>query len=352
MNHSAKAYGAMICLICAMATPALAQQPPDVVVSDSMANTAMGTDALLNVNLDESGCHNTATGENALYSDVSGSYNTATGFSSIFSNTTGNNNTAAGYESLYLNSTGSNNTASGYQALYSNNAGNDNTAVGAQALQNLVSGSNNVAIGNGAGDKVLNGSNNINIANAGASDDNGAIRIGTRGTQVRAFIAGIETMKITGSAVYINAAGQLGVLASSERYKTDVQSMGAASERLNELRPVTFKLKSDPEGPVQYGLIAEEVAKVYPELATRDADGRISGVRYEELAPMLLNELKEQQQRMVAQQAVNSAQAAEIRELKERQKHFATRSDLKGLQQQLQTVLAALQSEKQLVARR
>jgi hypothetical protein len=113
-----------------MATPALAQQPPDVVTSDSMANTAMGTDALLNVNLDESGCHNTASGADALYSDTSGSYNTATGYSSLYSNTTGANNTAAGFESLYFNSTGIDNAASGYQALYKNTTGSFNEWVG------------------------------------------------------------------------------------------------------------------------------------------------------------------------------------------------------------------------------
>src|SRR5580658_10545118 len=130
MNYSAKAYSVLVCLISAMATPALAQQPPDTVTSDSMANTAMGTGALLHVNLDENGCHNTASGEDALYSDTSGSYNTGTGFSSLFSNTSGNNNTAAGYESLYYNSTGSNNTANGYQALYTSTTGNNNTASG------------------------------------------------------------------------------------------------------------------------------------------------------------------------------------------------------------------------------
>ena len=128
MNHSAKAYSGLICLISAMATTALAQQPPDTVKSDSMANTAMGSNALLHVNLSESACHNTASGEEALYSDTSGSYNTATGYSSLFSNKTGDNNTAIGYESLYHNSTGSNNTASGYEALFQSTTGFENTA--------------------------------------------------------------------------------------------------------------------------------------------------------------------------------------------------------------------------------
>jgi len=403
MIHSAKAYSALICLISAMATPALAQQPPDVVTSDSLANTAMGTNALLHVNLDESGCHNTASGDDALYSDTSGSYNTATGFSSLFSNTTGNDNVAAGYESLYFNTTGDNNTASGYASLYSNTTGGNNTAVaykslysnttgtnnaavgfgtlyfnttgadndalgsyalyenqtgirnigiGSEALYYNKTGSDNVAVGYHAGNSLTSGSNDIYISNVGVATESGIIRIGTSGTQTAAYIAGIESSKVTGSAVYITSSGQLGVLASSERYKTDVQTMGSASDRLHELRPVTFKLKTDPEGAVQYGLIAEEVAKVYPELVTRAADGRVSGVRYEELAPMLLNEMQEQQQRIAAQEAINSAQAAEIRDLKQRQKQFATQEDLKDLQQQLQVALAALRSENKLVARR
>ena len=403
MIHSAKAYSALICLISAMATPALAQQPPDVVTSDSLANTAMGTNALLHVNLDESGCHNTASGDDALYSDTSGSYNTATGFSSLFSNTTGNDNVAAGYESLYFNTTGDNNTASGYASLYSNTTGGNNTAVaykslysnttgtnnaavgfgtlyfnttgadndalgsyalyenqtgirnigiGSEALYYNKTGSDNVAVGYHAGNSLTSGSNDIYISNVGVATESGIIRVGTSGTQTAAYIAGIESSKVTGSAVYITSSGQLGVLASSERYKTDVQTMGSASDRLHELRPVTFKLKTDPEGAVQYGLIAEEVAKVYPELVTRAADGRVSGVRYEELAPMLLNEMQEQQQRIAAQEAINSAQAAEIRDLKQRQKQFATQEDLKDLQQQLQVALAALRSENKLVARR
>src|SRR5450755_1040298 len=119
MNHS-KAFAAMVCLFFAMATAAPAQQPPDPVASDSLANTAMGTDALLNIDLSESGCHNTASGEDALYSDTSGSYNTATGFTSLFSNISGEYNTAAGSESLFSNTTGVNNNADGYQSMYHN----------------------------------------------------------------------------------------------------------------------------------------------------------------------------------------------------------------------------------------
>ena len=102
------------------------------------------------------------------------------------------------------------------------------------------------------------------------------------------------SLHVTGAAVYVTSTGQLGVLASSERYKTAVTSMGSRTEKLRQLRPVTFHLKTDPKGDVQYGLIAEEVAKVYPELVIRDSAGRVEGVRYEELAPMLLNEVQRQ----------------------------------------------------------
>ena len=382
MNYSAKAFSVLICLISAMATPALAQQPPDVVTSDSMANTAMGTDALLNVNLDESGCHNTASGADALYSDTSGSYNTATGYSSLYSNTTGANNTAAGFESLYFNSTGIDNAASGYQALYKNTTGSfnvasgagalytntsadystasgyealynstggsntasgyqalyattsgaNNTASGVHALANDTTGSNNVAVGWHAGYNLTTGSYNVDIANVGGIAESGVIRIGATVTQTRTFIAGIYGTSVSGSAVVVNSAGQLGVVVSSERFKTDIAPMGSDTANLQSLRPVKFHLKTDPHGAVQYGLIAEEVAKVYPELVIRDETGRIDGVRYDELAPMLLNEMHEQQN-------VLAAQSAKIAQLQEQ---------LSGIQ----AALVKLQSPDQLVARR
>jgi hypothetical protein len=396
MNHSAKAYSVLICLISAMAAPALAQQPPDPVTSDSLANTAMGTNALLHVNLDESGCHNTASGEDALYSDTSGSYNTATGFSSLYSNTTGSNNVATGFESLYFNSTGSGNTASGYQALYTNStgtfntasgtgalyanstadyntasgygalyynnggsntasgyqalyanvSGNDNTANGMHALASNTTGSSNVAVGWHAGYNLTTGSNNVDMSNVGVAAESGVIRIGTTGTQTKAFIAGIYGTSVSGSAVVVNSSGQLGVVVSSERFKTDIAPMGSDSAKLQTLRPVKFHLKSDPTGEVQYGLIAEEVAKVYPELVIRDETGRIDGVRYDELAPMLLNQMQEQQNVVAAYSAKIAAQD---------QRAAAQDAKIAQLQEQLsgiQAALVKLQSTDQLVAQR
>ena len=149
--------------------------------------------------------------------------------------------------------------------------------------------------------------------------ENGAIRIGTSGSQTETFIAGIWGSPVTGSAVYISSSGQLGVLASSERYKTDIQSMGSGSARLDQLRPVTFRLKNEPHGAIRYGLIAEEVAQVYPELVIRARDGRIEGVRYEELAPMLLNEVQQQRQALVAQEEHLAAQELRLADQATRQ---------------------------------
>ncbi len=345
MNHSAMVYPVVIWMS-AMATSALAQQPPDAVKSDSMANTAMGSNALLHVNLSESACHNTASGEEALYSDTSGSYNTANGYSSLFSNKTGDNNTAAGYESLYFNSTGSHNTAGGYQALYRNTTGSYNTALGEGAFHSGSSGNNNVAVGYEAGYNSTTGSNNIEIGNKGLSSDNNMIKIGVEGLQAKTFIAGIYKTSVSGSAVMVNSSGQLGVVVSSERFKTDIAPMGSLTANLQALRPVKFHLKTDPHGAVQYGLIAEEVAKVYPDLVIRDATGRIDGVRYDELAPMLLNEMQAQQKAVAAQSAKIAAQD---------QRAAAQDSKIARLQEQLagiQAALVKLQSPDQMVARR
>ena len=301
-------------------------------------NTAVGDYALTDNN---TGGANAAFGSGALYSNTSGNSNTATGAQTLTLNTTGNNNTALGSVALAQNTTGSNNYASGTNSLYSNTIGNLNTASGENSLYSNVYGSSNSAFGHSAlkdstgtnnlglgangGYNVTSGSNNVEIANQGLAGDNGVIRIGAPSTQVATFIAGIENSKVTGAAVYVTSSGQLGVLASSERYKTAVSPMGRTTENLQQLRPVSFHLKSDPNGEVQYGLIAEEVAKVYPELVIRDAAGAVQGVRYDELAPMLLNEVQKQ--------------AAEMR-------------DLKSQLANMEAALAEMHSKDQRVAQR
>ena len=270
------------------------------------ANTASGSSALYT---NTTGNNNTAIGEVALNSNTTGNNNTASGSNAMYFNSTGSENTATGVEALQLNDTGSYNTVSGYQALQFNKTGSNNTASGYQALFSNE-GSNNTAVGYLAGFSVGGGSNNIDIGNQGATLDSGAIRIGTAGTQTSAFIAGIygaATSVNNAVPVLIDSNGNLGTVSSSRRYKEDIQDMGEASAGLMRLRPVTFRYKkpfADGSQPMQYGLIAEEVAEVYPDMVARSADGQIETVKYQLLDPMLLNEVQRQQ--------------AEIRELQER----------------------------------
>jgi hypothetical protein len=305
-------FGGICVLGCVLGGMAQATQPPDVVKSDGSANTAMGTDVLLNLT---SGYYNTGGGYLALYANQTGTYNTAYGAAALLQNT-GSNNTALGAFALELNESGIGNTAIGYEASGSNSSGGTNVAVGTSALQTNVSGSGNTAIGynallnatgsgnigigQNAGALLGAGVGNVYISNEGALSDGSVIRIGDK--QTATYIAGIHATQLTGSAVYVTSSGQLGVLASSERFKTDVAPMGSATAQLARLRPVTFQLKTDASGTRQYGLIAEEVDKIYPELVIRDGSGRIQGVRYEELAPMLLNEVQQQERQLLDQQ--------------------------------------------------
>ena len=212
--------------------------------------------------------------------------------------------------SLYFNTTGSNNNAVGYGALYHNTTGSNNSVQGFCALKSNTTGSNNIAIGEYAGQNLTTGGSNIDIGNNGVAGESAIIRLGSPAAHVAAYIAGVSNAKVTGSTVYITSTGQLGVLASSERYKTGIESMGSNSKKLQQLRSVSFHLKTNPAGAVQYGLIAEEVAKVYPELVIRDDAGKIEGVRYEELAPLLLNEVQQQQHKLARQTAARRARAA------------------------------------------
>jgi hypothetical protein len=307
-----------------------ATQPPDVVTSDSNLNTAMGTDALLYLT---TGTENTAAGDGASETNLAGSWNTALGVEALFGNTSGDGNTATGaFASSQDN--GSYNAAYGYRASGAGSKSGTssyNTSIGAYALQSN-NGNYNTALGYEAGINLTTGSNNIDIGHNGVAGDSAVIRIGTAGTQTTAYIAGIENSTVTGSAVYVTSSGQLGVKASSERYKMAIAPMGAQTEKLLQLRPVSFHLKTEPNGELQYGLIAEEVVKVFPELVIRNEQGRIDGVRYDELAPMLLNELQKQQH-------AAAHQAAEIRALK---RQLA----------EIQAALSRRQPGDQLVARR
>src|SRR5204863_2836755 len=157
-------------------------------------------------------------------------------------------------------------------------------------------GSSNIALGRSAGFNLSTGDNNIDIGNEGVAAEANTIRIGTQGTQTATFIAGVSGAGVMGVAVKVNAAGQLGTAPSSARFKENIKPMDKASEAIHALKPVTFRYKHevDPEGIPQFGLVAEEVEKVNPDLVARDDQGEVYTVRYEAVNAMLLNEfLKE-----------------------------------------------------------
>jgi hypothetical protein len=270
--------------------------------SSGSDNTATGNFALYT---NTTGPDNTATGNSALYSNISGNGNTATGSGALLYNRTGNGNTGTGDDTLSANTLGSDNTATGITALASNFTGDGNTADGDQALYNDLSGNYNIALGHRAGFNIA-GSSNITIGNEGTASDKGVIRIGTEKTQTTFYAAGISGVQIGGGiAVYVNGNGQLGTVNSSIRFKEDVHDMAEASSRLFQLRPVTYRYKqADADGsrPIDYGLIAEEVVEVYPDMVARDSTGEILTVQYQKLTPMLLNEVQKQQRQLAAQQ--------------------------------------------------
>jgi hypothetical protein len=273
-------------------------------------NTANGDAALTNNTI---GYGNTANGEAALFSNQIGSYNTAIGLDALFSNTgdnntatgvgalgmntTGINNTASGFQALELNTAGDNNTAIGFNALFSNTTGDKNTAVGNNALLGNTTGSFNIAVGNAAGGNLTTGINNIDIGNSGVAGETKTIRIGKQGTQTATFIAGISGVSVpAGVGVIVGTDGKLGTVVSSARFKEAIKPMDKASEVILALKPVTFHYKHelDPDSIPQFGLVAEEVEKVNPDLVARDEQGKPYTVRYEAVNAMLLNEfLKE-----------------------------------------------------------
>ena len=257
------------------------------------SNTANGDQALLN---NTTGNSNTANGFGALASNTTGNSNTANGANALESNTTGILNTANGNGALLSNTIGFSNTADGFRALFSNTTGGGNTANGRQALFHNTAGGGNIALGFSAGANLTTGNNNIDIGNAGVAGESNHIRIGKQGTQNATFIAGINGVAVTGAAVVVSSSGQLGVAASSARFKEAIKPMDKASKAILALQPVTFRYKHelDPEGIRQFGLIAEQVEKVNPDLVARDEQGKPYTVRYEAVNAMLLNEfLKE-----------------------------------------------------------
>jgi trimeric autotransporter adhesin len=289
------------------------------------SNTAIGG---LTLQSNTTGWANTAVGEQALLLNTTGVGNTATGVYALFFNTTGNDNTASGEAALDSNTTGNENTALGHGALLYNTTGFNNTAVGSQALHSSTLGSSNIALGYQAGENLTTGSNNIDIGNAGANESS-KIRIGTNGIHTNTYIAGISGVTVpSGVGVIIDGRGHLGTVVSSERFKDEIKPMDKASEAVLALKPVTFRYKHDldPDGIPQFGLVAEDVEKVNPDLVARDEQGKPYSVRYEAVNAMLLNEFLKEHKKVQELEA----------KLVQQEKDFAAR--LKQLDSKIQTV--------------
>src|SRR6266496_620874 len=295
-------------------------------------NTATGAGTLLANTADQ----NTATGAGALLSNTTGDRNTATGTFALFNNTTGNSNTGEGWRALFQNTTGNDNTATGFAALDSNSTGALNTANGTGALVNST-GDLNIALGFGAGVNLATGNNNIDIGNVGAAMEANIIRIGAEvavrdpfgvihPAHTATYIAGISGVSLPGGTpVVIDvASGQLGIGAtSSQRFKDEIKPMNEASEALFALKPVTFRYKKevDSAGIRQFGLVAEQVEKVNPDLVVRDKEGKPYSLRYDQVNAMLLNEflkehrkVEEQEKTIVELKSGMAALAASLKE--------------------------------------
>jgi hypothetical protein len=393
----------LVALACFGLSPAVQAVVPPPDGGYANQNTAEGKDALFSLT---TGTDNTAIGFNALLSNTTSSLNTAVGSQALFSLTTGAGlgNTAIGFQALYSDTSGGGNNAFGSQALLSNISGIRNLAVGSAALGSLTSGDLNVAVGNVAlfqgvtvnfntalgrgalfrsqGDQNVGlgffaganlsdgGTNNIYIGNAGPvpiGTESNTIRLGTQtATTVTAggeshpmpahtatFIAGISGAAVTGSAVLVSSSGQLGVRVSSARFKDEIKPMDEASEAILALKPVAFRYKKevDAERTPQFGLVAEQVETVNPDLVTRDPDGKAFTVRYEAVNAMLLNEFLKEHKTVQEQ----GATIAELKSIAAKQETINTQQqrEIKALAatlreqaSQIQKVSAQLELEK------
>jgi hypothetical protein len=278
-------------------------------LTDGQLCTGVGAGTLLA----NTGDGNTAIGAGALLSNTTGPNNTANGAFALFSNTEGNANTATGSFALLSNTTGFENTATGKDALTANTTGNANTAIGDGALGANTTGGGNVALGFLAGVNVTTADNVICIDHLGQNVSNSCF-IG--------HIRGVTTGATNAIPVLIDSAGQLGTMSSSRRFKKEIRPMDQISEAILALKPVTFHYKSDKTNRPEFGLIAEEVAEINPDLVVRNENGEIYTVRYDAVNAMLLNEfLKEhkaflEQKRKVQELEANDAeQQREIKSL-------------------------------------
>ncbi len=270
------------------------------------------------------GTGNLAIGESALKADTTGSSNLAAGYGALNANTTGDWNTAVGVDALDASSSANRNTAVGAFALAGDTTGATNTATGFGALESNSTGYGNAAFGYNAGSNLASGSNNIMIGNRGVAADGATIRIGDPLLQTKTFIAGIRgatTGQNNAVTVVIDSNGQLGTASSSIRYKEDIHDLGSLSDRVLELRPVSFRYRkpfANGEKPLQYGLIAEEVEKVLPELVAYGRDGKPETVKYQDLPTLLLNELEKEHRKVEGEEREITALRSEVAELVDR----------------------------------
>ena len=302
-------------------------------------NTAVGVNSLL---FNTTGSQNVAIGYQALDFNGTDSANTAVGFQASFANNNNGDTTAVGWKALWHN-TGSRNcafgsqalfsnttpgnasNAFGYRALFSNTTGVFNNAFGWQALFSNIDGFNNTAMGDGAGDNITSGDNNTCLgANAGnaISTANGVVAIGLSGanvdntTYIRNVYPTIQpVVGVDPDLVTVNSSGRLGrANISSRRYKHDIKSMDKASEAIFKLKPVSFRYNKeyDATQTLAFGLIAEEVAEVYPDLVGRNPEGQPESVRYEQINAMVLNEFLKEHQTVQALKSTVEKQEAII----------------------------------------
>ena len=302
-------------------------------------STAVGFQALANA----TGIGNDAFGYQALLNNTDGVANTAIGFTALLNNTTGSSNVATGNQALGENTSGDNNTAIGAGALVSNVDSSDNTAIGFAALASNTLGNGNTAVGSGAGSGVFGNNNTTLGANTGGNllKANNVICIGANvaGENVdnTCYIGNIFGVTSSGgSAVFVNANGKLGTSTSSQRFKEQIKPMDKVSEALFALNPVSFRYKKeiDPVGIPQFGLVAEDVEKVNPDLVVRDKEGKPCTVRYEAVNAMLLNEFLKEHRKVEKLEATVAQQHKDFE---------AALADLKG---QIQKVSAELELNK------
>jgi hypothetical protein len=305
-------------------------------------NTALGAFTLYS---DTTGIGNTAVGINGLRNNVTGGFNTAVGLNALFTNNgdptvgQGSSNCAVGAYALFANTTGNNNTADGAFALSANNNASDNTGIGSHALERNTAGAGNTAIGQAALNEnvtgsfntavgtaallVAGGSSNTVVGSGAGGNVGGANHVicigqGVAGANVdnSCYIDSIWNQPGGSQPVYVNSDGKLGALVSSRRFKDEIKPIGNASAVIYALEPVSFRYKPEiePTRPRGFGLIAEDVEKVSPDLVTKGADGKVNSVRYDQVNAMLLNEFLKAHRKMEEQQKQIDALTTQLKE--------------------------------------